>query len=44
MQMFFDILSKPKIELSMIDEMIVQLPFLIILLVIFIYIWIKQRR
>ena len=44
MQMFFEILSKPKIELSMIDQMIIQLPVLIIVLVVFIYVYIKGKR
>ena len=44
MSLYFEILSKPRAEITMIDQMIVALPFLIFFLAILIYFWIKERR
>ena len=43
-EMYFEILSKPRAEITMIDQMIVTLPFLIIALLILVYFWIKENR
>lgn len=41
--LYFEILSKPKAEITMIDEMIVYLPILIIALIFFIIGWLKEK-
>ena len=42
--LYFEILSKPRAEITMIDQMIVALPFMIIVLAILVYFWIKENR
>lgn len=41
--LYFEILSKPRAEITMIDQMIVALPFLILMLVILIIVWLKEK-
>ena len=41
--LYFEILSKPRAEITMIDQMIVALPFMILMLVILIIIWLKEK-
>ena len=43
MSLYFEILSKPRAEITMIDQMIVALPFMILMLVILIIIWLKEK-
>ena len=43
LSLYFEILSKPRAEITMIDQMIVALPFMILMLVIFIIVWLKER-
>ena len=42
-ELYFEILSKPRAEITMIDQMIVALPFMILMLVILIIIWLKEK-
>ncbi len=41
--LYFEILSKPRAEITMIDQMIVALPFMILMLVILIIVWLKEK-
>lgn len=41
--LYFEILMKPRAELTMIDQMIVALPFMILMLVILIIVWLKEK-
>ena len=43
LSLYFEILSKPRAEITMIDQMIVALPFMILMLVIFIIVWLKEK-
>lgn len=43
MSLYFEILSKPRAEITMIDQMIVALPFMILILVILIIVWLKEK-
>lgn len=43
LELYFEILSKPRAEITMIDQMIVALPFMILMLVILIIIWLKEK-
>lgn len=42
-ELYFEILSKPRAEITMIDQMIVALPFMILMLVILIIVWLKEK-
>ena len=42
-ELYFEILSKPRAEITMIDQMIVSLPIWIIILIIFIIGWLKEK-
>jgi hypothetical protein len=44
LNLYFEILSKPRAELTMIDQMIVALPFMILLLIFLVYLWIKEQK
>lgn len=43
LSLYFEILSKPRAEITMIDQMIVALPFMILMLVILIIVWLKEK-
>lgn len=43
LSLWYEILSKPRAEITMIDQMIVALPFMILMLVILIIIWLKEK-
>ena len=42
-ELYFEILSKPRAEITMIDQAIVALPFMILMLVILIIVWLKEK-
>ena len=42
--LYFEILSKPRAEITMIDQMIVALPFMILLLIFLVYLWFQERK
>lgn len=43
-ELYFEILSKPRAEITMIDQMIVALPVWIIILVLVVYFWIIKEK
>ena len=44
LSLYFEILSKPRAEITMIDQMIVALPFMILLLIFLVYLWLQERK
>lgn len=43
LSLWHETLTKPKIEISMADQMIVALPVIIIFLIILVYFWLKEK-